>query len=300
MEKLCFATNTITSYQPIKDRDNNTLNSPGNIFELGFFSPRDSKLRYVGLWYKTTPTIIVWVANRNNPITDSSGELQISNDSNQLVLLNSSKTIVWSSNSSSDMVGKNVVAELLDSGNLVLKDVADSENSEHYFWQSFDFPTDTQLPGMKLGWDSKSGLNRYLTSWKSIDDPSEGNFTYKMNITSGLPFSVLAEGSTIKYRSGAWNGVQVSSIPMLSDNTLNYTFIVNENESLYMCDLMLKSAVTTRLTLSYLGMLDRFIIENKSSGWDIMYSRPSDPVTTMATVVKMASAESMNISDVAA
>ncbi|XP_062077875.1 S-locus-specific glycoprotein S13-like isoform X2 [Humulus lupulus] len=278
--KICFATNTLTSYQSIIDHDNTTLSSSENIFELGFFSPGDSKYRYLGIWYKRTPDVIVWVANRNNPLADYFGELRISNKSNQLVLLNSSKIIIWSSNSWSEGTEKNIVAQLLDSGNLVLKDM-NSMNSEQYLWQSFDFPTDTQLPGMKLGWDSKSGLNRYLTSWKSADNPSEGGFTYRM-ATYGIPQGVLAEGSIIKFRTGEWNGVRFSGVQLLTsnNNTLNFTVSINENESYYLCEPAANLRFTARLTLNHSGILERLVLEDRSTQWSIMYSRPYEPCDT--------------------
>jgi hypothetical protein len=65
-------------------------------------------------------------------------------------------------------------AQLLDSGNLVLKDQNNGTSRESYQWQSFDHPSDTLLPGMKLGWDLKSGQERYLTSWRTTKDPSLG------------------------------------------------------------------------------------------------------------------------------
>ncbi|PON53028.1 Bulb-type lectin domain containing protein [Parasponia andersonii] len=142
---------------------------PGQTFELGFFSPGNSKNRYIGIWFKRTPDLVVCVANRNSPLTDSFGEFIISNNSNQLVLLNRSKTVVWSSNSS-ERVAKSPVAKLLDSGNLVLRD-NENQNTEHYLWESFDYPSNTLLAGMTLGWDLTSGFEQYLTAWKSDDDP---------------------------------------------------------------------------------------------------------------------------------
>ncbi|RXH83015.1 hypothetical protein DVH24_003513 [Malus domestica] len=47
-----------------------------------------------------------------------------------------------------------------------------------YLWQSFDYPSDTWLPGMKLGWDLRTGLKQLLSSWKDSEDPSPGDFTY--------------------------------------------------------------------------------------------------------------------------
>ena len=49
------------------------------------------------------------------------------------------------------------VAQLLDSGNFVLKDLING--SESIVWQSFDYPSDMLLSGMKLGWNLKTRLN---------------------------------------------------------------------------------------------------------------------------------------------
>ncbi len=76
-----------------------TLVSKDGSFELGFFSPSSSKNRYLGIWYKNIPVqTVVWVANRLNPINDSSGVLMV-NNSGSLVLLNHNSTIAWFANS---------------------------------------------------------------------------------------------------------------------------------------------------------------------------------------------------------
>ncbi|KAL5548103.1 hypothetical protein UlMin_003334 [Ulmus minor] len=136
--KFSVALDTIFPNQSIIDDKNNvtTLVSSGETFELGFFSPGKSKNRYVGVWYKNSPHVVVWVANRNTPLTYSYGEFTVNNKTNQLVLLNQLKEIVWSSNSSK-RVAKNPVAQLLESGNLVLRE-SESLSSELYLWQSFD------------------------------------------------------------------------------------------------------------------------------------------------------------------
>ena len=76
-----------------------TLVSKDGSFELGFFSPSSSKNGYLGIWYKNIPVqTVVWVANRLNPINDSSGVLMV-NNSGSLVLLNHNSTIAWFANS---------------------------------------------------------------------------------------------------------------------------------------------------------------------------------------------------------
>lgn len=111
-------------------------------FELGFFSPASTNNKsYLGIWYKNYPDIVAWVANRESPLLDSNGTLTIFRDGN-LVLLNSSNSIIWSSNVSlpSFQLQSSSVVHLLDSGNLVLTQNRSSAPEESYIWQSFDYP----------------------------------------------------------------------------------------------------------------------------------------------------------------
>jgi hypothetical protein len=111
-----FAIDTLTSSQSIKDP--NYIISNGSAFKLGFFSPVNSTNRYLGIWYNNISMFtVVWVANREKPLKDSSGDLTISEDGN-LVVLDGQKDILWSSNVTNSTV--NSSAQLLDSGNLVL------------------------------------------------------------------------------------------------------------------------------------------------------------------------------------
>ena len=83
---------------------------------------------------------VVWSANRNKPV-GINATLQLSLDGD-LVLRDADGTLVWSTNTAS----KNVAGlNLTDEGNLVLFD----ENNSTV-WQSFDYPTDSLVPGQKL------------------------------------------------------------------------------------------------------------------------------------------------------
>ncbi|KAL7218714.1 hypothetical protein ACSBR2_011897 [Camellia fascicularis] len=54
-----------------------------------------------------------------------------------------------------------------------------------------------------------SGLDWYVTFWRSTDDPSLGNFTYRLD-PSGSRQLIVRSGSTVKFRSGPWNGLRFS------------------------------------------------------------------------------------------
>ncbi|KAI3745052.1 hypothetical protein L1987_58153 [Smallanthus sonchifolius] len=63
------------------------LESPGKTFRMGFFSlEMESDRRHVGIWYAMDPKTVVWVANREYPLPDSSGVLTVTDDGNFKVL----------------------------------------------------------------------------------------------------------------------------------------------------------------------------------------------------------------------
>ncbi|PQM39815.1 uncharacterized protein Pyn_35030 [Prunus yedoensis var. nudiflora] len=257
-------------------RDGETLVSSGGSFKLGFFRPPNSSNRYLGIWYnEISPQTVVWVANRENPLTHlSAGALNIT-DQGALLLLSdiNRNSIVWSSNTSRKFIRK-PVAQLLESGNLVVKD------GNELVWQSFDYPTDNLLPGMKLGWNSKTGLNKVLSSWKDADDPAPGEFSFSIDY-SRYPQLVVKKGPRAQYRLGSWNGLGFTGSPELrSGNELfKFDFVSNDSEVSYKFEL-LKDALHSRLLLNLSGSLQRFMWVDKSQSRNIIYSAPVDRCDT--------------------
>ncbi|CAL5405748.1 unnamed protein product [Camellia sinensis] len=266
------AIDTITSNQIIKDGD--TIVSAGGNFELGFFSPGSSKYRYLGIWYKKISSEtqdVVWVANRASPITGMSGVLKVVSPG-ILVLFNSANDVLWLSNMSRSAA--NPVAQLLDTGNLVMRDGSDS-NPGDYLWQSFDYPGDTFLPGMKMGINLTTGLNRFLSSWTSPDDPSPGKYTNKFH-SDGYPQILLRKGSSIQFRSGPWNGLRFSGMPNLKPNPI-YTFqFVYDQEEVYYEYELVNSSVVSRMVLNPGGMIQRFIWIDRTQSWVLFLTAQMD------------------------
>lgn len=273
---FCFsitslAVDTIHMNQSVKDGE--TIVSADGSFQLGFFSPGNSGYRYVGIWYnKISSGKVVWIANRNSPINDTQGELFLADQGN-LVLVNSTNGTVWSTNSSGSAT--NPVAQLLDTGNFVVRDGNDNINAQNFLWQSFDYPTDTFLPGMKYGIDLVNGLNRILTSWKGIDDPSSGNYTNGID-PEGVPGFFLKDDSMLIFRTGHWNGLRFTGMPNLKPNPIyTYEFVFNDKEVYYKYELVNKSVVT-KMVLGPDGALQRFIWIDRTQGWRLYLNAMMD------------------------
>ncbi|CAL5408595.1 unnamed protein product [Camellia sinensis] len=258
----------LNQYQQIND--SGALVSARGDFKLGFFNTSNSRSRYLGIWYNNIPVqTIVWVANRDRPLNDSSGSLKIGDDGN-LILLDSGGIVAWSTGIR-NISSKPTVAQLLDSGNLVLKS-ENGGNTKSYIWQSFDHPSDTLIAGMKLGWDLRVGLDRYLTSWKSADDPSPGDISFRLDL-DGPPQSVIRKGSVKKYRSGLWNGLQFNG-EVLENTAFKANFIDNSEEVYFEFDLYQQ---LIRLVLNHTGTKQCVIWNNRNREWVDISTKPSDP-----------------------
>ncbi|KAL6337948.1 hypothetical protein AAG906_005911 [Vitis piasezkii] len=110
-----------------------------------------------------------------------------------------------------NQAARNSTATLLDSGNFVLEEFNSDGSVKEKLWESFDNPTDTLLPGMKLGINLKTGQNWSLASWINEQVPAPGTLLW-----NGMPHN--------------WS---FEFIPWLSFDTCNniYCFnsVANEN-----------------------------------------------------------------------
>ncbi|KAM5552125.1 hypothetical protein ABKV19_026801 [Rosa sericea] len=208
----------ITLSHPLSEEE--TLVSPGLIFELGFFSPNSSANKYLGLWHKSIfPRKYVWVANRDNPLADTNtlASLRIGS-SGSLELVDGKQISVWSTN-----ISNCSSAVLLDNGNFVVKDVMGA-----VMWESFNNPSDSILPRMLLGYDSGSGKQSFLTSWKSENDPSPGIFLSGLSTDLPAQSFIWINGSTPHWRSGPWDTSKFIGLPTVESQYLNpFTLVDN-------------------------------------------------------------------------
>ncbi|EEF43988.1 S-locus-specific glycoprotein S6 precursor, putative [Ricinus communis] len=264
--RFSFSSDTLTSTQSLINGQ--TLLSTRQKFELGFFTPGNSKNWYVGIWYKNiSDRTYVWVANRDNPLTNSSGIFKIFNQS--IVLFDQGNNLIWSSN---QIKATNPVMQLLDTGDLVLRE---ANVNNQYLWQSFDYPTDTLLPDMKLGWDLNKSLHRYLSSWKSKDDPGAGDYSFKLDY-HGFPEIFLWNDGRKIYRSGPWNGLRFSGVPEMKPlDYISFDFVTNQSEVFYSFHISSNSTYS-RLTVTSSGELQRYTWIPERQDWNSFWYAPKD------------------------
>ncbi|CAI0375543.1 unnamed protein product [Linum tenue] len=261
--------------------DGQSIVSSGGSFQLGFFRPENTSSRYLGIWYgvdRVSIQTIVWVANRGSPISDTRGFLNFTREG-ILVLSDggrSNNLAVWSSNVTRRVPpATGVVAQLLDSGNLVVRD-ANDENPDNFLWQSFDFLTNTLLPGMKLGRNLRSGLDRNLMSWRSVEDPGEGEFWVGVEM-QGYPQVLVRRGSTIQARIGSWNGLRFTGAPTLNSSpTFSFEYEYDEGEEIYFRFHVPNSTVVSRYVVSPTGLFQLWMWSRRSNDWIVIYSAQGD------------------------
>ncbi|URD94629.1 S-locus glycoprotein family [Musa troglodytarum] len=278
---LCSPANggdTVTPNRPLVDDGGTNLISAGGSFELGFFRPVGSTNRYIGIWYHRIPVqTVVWVANRQWPVTGRSGKLSLETEGALVITDGKNSTVIWSSGS---LALANPVARLLDNGNFVVKEEGSDDDPSSFAWQSFNFLTDTLLPGMKIGWNLTSGLNRNLTAWRNASDPTPSEYGTGFDV-HGVPQIFLWSGSRRYWRGGSWNGRQFSGIQeMQTDNLFDMVFVGDAREIVYSF-YMRESSVVSRLVMNESGILQRFVWLEEREMWSVFWFAPKDQCDNM-------------------
>ncbi|KAL1821997.1 hypothetical protein ACET3Z_008775 [Daucus carota] len=251
----------ISADQSFKNGD--TIVSAGGVFELGYFSlPGSKNHQYLSIRYNKAGGIIVWIANRDTPLANASGALTLSSEGS-LKLVNATNSLIWSSKATKSL--QSPVAQLLDTGNLVIRSVNGPEGD--FIWQSFDYPDSTFLPGMKLGKNLATGLDWSYTSWKSNDDPSPGTFQNKLDI-NGYPQLILWNVSARFIRLGPWNGFTFSGIPTYGPNNLFVNEFRFDDQEIYYMFRLVSNSVLMRLVTEPDGRVMRYTWTNDTNKWD--------------------------------
>ncbi|XP_014516009.1 putative receptor protein kinase ZmPK1 [Vigna radiata var. radiata] len=160
------------------------VSSPEKTFTAGFYAVGQNAFCFA-IWYTRSPDTVVWMANRDRPLNGKRSTLSLLTTGN-LVLTDAGQFQVWSTNTAAE--SNQVQLRLYDNGNLVLLESRNS-SSEVVIWQSFDFPTDTLLPGQPL---TKSGS---LVSSRSGSNYSSG--FYRLFFDSENVLRIMYQGPQV-------------------------------------------------------------------------------------------------------
>ncbi|KAI9403530.1 hypothetical protein POPTR_001G441180v4 [Populus trichocarpa] len=204
----------------------NTLVSKNGLFTLGFtgLGSAESNASYLGIWYNNDTSHPFWLANRGKPIADNSGVLAIDGSGNMKLTYSGGDPVEFYSSQSSTT---NITAILEDSGNFVLKD--ENSGSQQVLWQSFDSPTDTFLPGMKLGINHRTGQNWSLLSWLSDLVPTPaGAFTFEWD-TNGKKLVIKRRGVFYWTSGPLRSNTSFENFYLNSGKEVDFSFINDSN-----------------------------------------------------------------------
>ncbi|KAM5578167.1 G-type lectin S-receptor-like serine/threonine-protein kinase [Rosa sericea] len=251
------------------------ITSPGGIFELGFFTPGNSQNYYIGIWYKNLPNqTVVWVANRNQPVSDPISSTFLLLENGNLTLNSPSTVAIWSTNSTSQ-VRNSTIAMLLDDGNFVIRDASAVQ------WQSFDHPTNTWLPGARLGYNKLTKQILSLTPWRNPQYPAPGPFSFDLEQTS---LQLLWNNSETYWTSGNWTGKTFSHLQDIEEKHVPsiFSFVLNETGS-YLSyavrasaypDPFIRNHTFIRYMIETTGQMKFFVMENGSLHWNLLWMDP--------------------------
>ncbi|KAJ7948963.1 putative Receptor protein kinase [Quillaja saponaria] len=171
----------------------------------------------------------VWTANRNEPIVNTSGLVLTLDHSGMMKIMNQGgeSTSLYSP----AQPIKSTRATLLDSGNFILQEENSNGSVKRLLWQSFDHPTDTLLPGMKLGVNHKTGRSWSLVSWHNDGIPGSGAYTLEWE-PRGSQLLIKRRGK-LYWTSGALRNNKFENIPKEAQRMFDYIIVSNDNEEYF-------------------------------------------------------------------
>ncbi|XP_022895467.1 G-type lectin S-receptor-like serine/threonine-protein kinase LECRK3 [Olea europaea var. sylvestris] len=187
---------------------NSSWLSPSGLYAFGFYKLTNGYA--VGIFIAGIPEkTLVWTANRDEPVFPTNAVLLLTDDG-RIILQQEDRDEVNIVNSARSVAS----ASMLDSGNFVLYD-----SSRRITWQSFDYPTDTLLPGQLL----QAGAE--LVSSASKTNPARGIFRLAMQADGNLvQYPVEISGPNYAYYASGTMGTGNNVSLNLDNNGHLYLF----------------------------------------------------------------------------
>lgn len=234
------------------------------------------------------------MGNPDDPVPDSSGVLTLDNQGLLKITHSGGQPIVINSIKAAP---RNVTAILLDSGNLVVTEVTSTGTLGPVLWQSFDYPTNTLLPGMKLGMNLNTGHSWVLKSFLSDQVPAPG--AYRLGVDPGSANRLIIwQRGHIYWTSGVWNGGIFQDMTP-DTRTYEFSFVSNEDEK-YFSYSVKDNIIISRWELNSWGQIFQFTLALDGTSWLNTTISPCQLNVTYpnAICIKQNASECRNGSDV--
>ncbi|KAJ8528312.1 hypothetical protein K7X08_022004 [Anisodus acutangulus] len=277
---------TDTIFQGQHLRVGEQLESSNKEFGLEFFSLDANKTHYIGIFYNlpSNKTLFpddyrpIWIANRDDPIPYASGNnLTLDHDGKLKILYGRDSFVLLSSGNAT---ARNASATLFDNGNFVLVELNTNGSVNKTLWQRFDYPTDTLLPGMKLGRNFKTGHIWSLTSWISDNVPASGSFTIGLD-TIDDHLIIWWLGRVLFWTGGRWENGTFGNVSRISHyDYVNLSFVSTEDEK------YVTYSVNETRTLSRYAMDTFGFIKERGAAWPfgVCFYKPSAGCVTAESI----------------
>ncbi|KAM5586786.1 G-type lectin S-receptor-like serine/threonine-protein kinase [Rosa sericea] len=219
-----------------------TLNSSSSLvsakgkFTMRFYvNDENSNSSYLATW-QTGSGNHAWIANRYTPVLYPSGVLTLDMNKTLKIMHKGGDPVVLFDASETNSIHStsSVVATLLDSGNFIVQELNSDGTMKQVLWQSFDYPTDTLLPGMKLGVNNKNGHIWSVSAWSGVNQPAPGPFTLDWD-PNGRELKIKRR-AVVYWTSGTFRDGQFEFMKPYDElDTLRYKFSIvsNENEDYF-------------------------------------------------------------------
>ncbi|KAL6206093.1 hypothetical protein ACLB2K_023342 [Fragaria x ananassa] len=243
------ATNTLKPGDSLVS-DSSLVSASGK-FTMNFrVYDHEANLSYLVIKYNASHNY-AWVGNRETPILYPFGVLTLDRNNTLKITHRDGDAVVLYSAESGTVSG-DVVATLTDDGNFVLQELSSDGSVKRVLWQSFDYPGDVLLPGMKLGVNRSNGHNWSLSCWLTERSAVPGPFTLDWD-PDGKQLKIKRRG-VVYWSSGVFRDGNFENI---KHKRYNFSIVSKENENYFSYSAVDEDAISEWL-LTTIGRLKDF------------------------------------------
>ncbi|KAL6198852.1 hypothetical protein ACLB2K_028640 [Fragaria x ananassa] len=243
------ATNTLKPGDSLVS-DSSLVSASGK-FTMNFrVYDHEANLSYLVIKYNGSHNY-AWVGNRETPILYPFGVLTLDRNNTLKITQRDGDVVVlyWAD---SGTINGDVVATLMDDGNFVLQELSSDGSVKRVLWQSFDYPGDVLLPGMKLGVNRSNGHNWSLSCWLTEKSAVPGPFTLDWD-PDGKQLKIKRRG-VVYWSSGVFRDGNFENI---KHKRYNFSIVSKENENYFSYSAVDEDAISEWL-LTTIGRLKDF------------------------------------------